>query len=228
MSETVTVKSRKIKSERIEPTVITEYGEVVSSKGNMFVVRLPDHELSASRAFSCLVTPIAGDRVLISRDTGFDQGNVYILAIIKRRVGEDASLDFPGDVELNTKQGKFQINAKEGLRLLTGNVMEVLTPLLQLNASRSELNMENLKANAREVVASFLHSQVYAEKIDTFTDRWVLKAKNSFRWVEELDQLKAGEVIHLIRKVMSMHSQGHTVITAEGDVRVDGDRIHMG
>jgi len=43
----------------------------------------------------------------------------------------------------------------------------------------------------------------------------------------EIDQLKAGQLNYLVKKLMSLRGK-HSVLTAEEDVRIDGDKILMG
>ena len=43
----------------------------------------------------------------------------------------------------------------------------------------------------------------------------------------ELDQLEAGQLDHRAKKLLSLRGK-YSVITAEKDVRIDGDKILMG
>jgi hypothetical protein len=47
------------------------------------------------------------------------------------------------------------------------------------------------------------------------------------RWVEGVETLSIGNLIQNVRQNYTSHSQ-QAVITASKDMRIDGERIHMG
>jgi hypothetical protein len=55
----------------------------------------------------------------------------------------------------------------------------------------------------------------------------VERVKNAYREVEELAQTRAGRVRVVARAAMHLIS-GRTVIKAEQDVKVKGEKIHLG
>ena len=59
------------------------------------------------------------------------------------------------------------------------------------------------------------------------TDRLTQRIKNSFKTVEGLDQQTSLNFLQTIGKTLSIRSRD-AVITARKDVKIDGERIHMG
>ncbi|MBF0352577.1 MAG: DUF3540 domain-containing protein [SAR324 cluster bacterium] len=227
MSVATTIKTRARTGKQTIPLpqIISEYAEIGDYADGYWHVHCSDGKFKARKAFSCLVHPIVGDKVLISRDADEE---CYILAIMERSGKQNASLVFHGNVQISAPQGQIDVLAKERLGLVTTNQIEMSTSQLNVTALNATLNTERSQITSQEIMTTAKVIRVLAEKLDTFADRFVLRAKNSFRWVDELDQLKAGEVIHHIRTIFSVHSSGHATLTAKGDVRIDGERIHMG
>ena len=67
-----------------------QYGQILDVKGERFVVRTDDFDVSAERAASCLLLPRCGDEVLLVLHDG---GPGFILAVLKQqtaRCGEES------------------------------------------------------------------------------------------------------------------------------------------
>lgn len=74
---------------------------------------LLDNGARAHRAVSCLVEPLAGDRVLVSL---FAEGASHVLHILERE-GVAASLSVPGAHSLALRQSRIGVHAIESLEL---------------------------------------------------------------------------------------------------------------
>jgi len=63
-----------------------EYGTVKLAEGGAFTVAAESGTVTAKRAFSCLIEPLPGDAVLVSRAAS----GCYILAILERHGDQHA------------------------------------------------------------------------------------------------------------------------------------------
>ena len=200
-----------------------EYGTVKLTQGGTFTVAVESGVVTTKRSFSCLVEPLPGDTVLVSRAAS----DCYILAILERHGDQHACLAFEGDADLRLRQGRLRVAAQEGIDLVTAKDTALVSPELSINSVQAEVNIQHLS-----FFGTFLQGQIERIKLigqacDSIFERVSQRVKRSYRWVEELEQLKAGQLNYLVKKLMSLRGK-YSVLTAEEDVRIDGDKILMG
>ena len=65
------------------------------------------------------------------------------------------------------------------------------------------------------------------EMVETFAEHVLTRAKRSSRFIEESDQLRAGDIDHRAEGTLQLHAET-AFITADTVVRVDAEQIHMG
>jgi hypothetical protein len=203
--------------------IFLEYGTVKLAEGSAFAVAVNSGVVAAKRSFSCLVEPLPGDTVLLSRAAS----GCYILAIMERCGDQHACLAFEGDADLSVKQGRLRVAAQEGIDLVTAKDTTLVSPELSINSVQAEVSIQNLS-----FFGTFLQGQIERIKLigqacDSIFERVSQRVKRCYRWVDELDQLKAGQLNYLVKKLMSLRGK-YSVLTAEEDVRIDGDKILMG
>jgi len=200
-----------------------EYGTVKLAEGGAFTVAAESGVVTAKRSFSCLVEPLPGDMVLVSRAAS----GCYILAILERYGDQHACLAFNGDADLRLKQGRLRVAAQEGIDLVTAKDTALVSPELSVNSVQAEVNVQHLS-----FFGTFLQGQIERIKLigqacDSIFERVSQRVKRSYRWVDELEQVKAGQLNYLVKKLMSLRGK-YSVLTAEKDMRIDGDKILMG
>jgi len=200
-----------------------EYGTVKLAEGGAFTVAAESGVVAAKRSFSCLVEPVPGDMVLVSRSSS----GCYILAILERHGDQHASLAFEGDADLSLKQGRLRVAAQGGIDLVSAKDTALVSPELSINSVQADVTIQQLS-----FFGTFLEGQIERIKLigqacDSIFERVSQRVKQCYRWVEELDQLKAGQLNYLVKKLMSLRGK-YSVLTAEEDMRIDGDKILMG
>jgi len=200
-----------------------EYGTVKLAEGGAFTVAAESGVVAAKRSFSCLVEPLPRDMVLLFRGAS----GCYILAILERHGDQHACLSFEGDADLRLKQGRLRVAAQEGIDLVSAKDTALFSPELSINSVQAEVSIQHLS-----FFGTFLQGQIEKIKLigqacDSIFERVSQRVKRCYRWVDEIDQLKAGQLNYLVKKLMSLRGK-HSVLTAEEDVRIDGDKILMG
>jgi hypothetical protein len=192
-----------------------ETGTVQTCDGDQFRIFTQAEQISAAKAFSCLVEPQPGDIVLFSREPGRKN---HILSITERPDDVNASLKFPGEVTLN---------AAQGLNLSSAQDITLASEQITVLASTGLLSIDSLNAVGTKLMAKIDHVQTVAETVETVAGQLLQKLKNSFRLVEGVDQTRAQDVITTVRNLYSMRSK-QAAILAKKDIKVDAERIHMG
>ena len=200
-----------------------QYGTIQSSNGRNYQTLGHSGTCWATPAFSCLVKPITGDRVLFSTDT---DGQGHILSIVERLDSTETNLNFPGDVTLNA-QGQLHLNGQQGINISSQQQINLVSEEYSLIAKKALFGVECISAFGSKLVAKISHVQTIADTMETVAGHCLQKLKNSFRLIEGVDQQRAGDVIHTVKNLYSMRSR-QAAILAKKDIKIDAERIHMG
>ena len=206
------------------PEVVQEIGTVVAAGEGEWTVMSGGGHHQARRAVSCLVTPEAEDEVLLAL---VGDRRAFILAVLERREGSAIRLEADGDVALRLRKGRFSVAAQEGIDLATAKEASVVAGALRVNTSDASVRFDRLGYLGRFVQAEVERVKLVAGSLDTVLDRLWQRVKRSYRYVEEVDHVRADQLDYAAKK--NAHIRGrNTLVTAEELVKVDAEQIHLG
>lgn len=197
--------------------------EVKSLSKACVIIDCHGRVISAKRAFSCLISPKVGDRVMVN----CADGDYFILAILDRAGHQDMTLDFPSSVQLDVKTGGLGIAASENIDFLTAKSCNLMSRDLNLKSTEMNLQTGVLKSQTQKIEAHSRDIHLFTEMLNTVAERVTQRATMVVRWVENIESLNIGNVIQKIRHNYTTHAD-QAVITAKSDMRIDAKRIHMG
>lgn len=201
----------------------TETAIVQGSSDKHFIVLTDRGIVSVSVAFSCLVNPEVGDQVLMN-STATDS---HILAILARPTGDDMDLCFPGNAVLESRLGQINVRAGKGMKLTTAEDIQLTSTALNLTAVDANVYTAHLNISGDKLVSRWREVRTVSEALHMVVDTVTQKIKNSFRTVDGVDQQSSLNFMQTVKKTLSIRSH-HAVITARKDMKIDGERIHMG
>jgi hypothetical protein len=182
----------------------------------------PAGAFTARRAASCLLQPATGDTVLAA----VLADSTWVLAVLVRG-DSPAVLPLPKDCTLKVTEGSLNFTVQDELVLGAGRQVSVLAPEVSVQAARASVGRGALQFAAGLVEATVEHIKTASEFLDTVATRVRLKAGSVHRQVDDLEHLQAGQLYYSIKNVLNMRGK-HAVVSAESEVRVDGERIHLG
>ncbi|AKT41277.1 DUF3540 domain-containing protein [Chondromyces crocatus] len=215
-----------IAARKLNPSLVTEEtGTVLRSLGAAFSVELGSGVVTATRAVSCLVAPLLGDRVLVAVEAS---GKAYVLAVLER-AEEDGktTLSVDGDLEIRTASGACSIAAQDGVQIASPGEVKVAANTLNVTALEGKVVTEKLTFMARWMLGELGKLKVIAESVDSVVSRVSQRVERSYRTVTELDQVKAHQMDYTAEEQLRMHAK-NTLMTSDNLVKVDGDQIHFG
>jgi len=201
----------------------TELAIVQGGFGREFMVQCERGVLRATLAFSCLVTPEAGDKVLIN-NSGKDN---HILAIIERPQNQDMKLAFPGNIAMEAKAGDINLTTTQQLNLTSAKKTQLTSTTLAISSLDAKVHAAKLSVSGDSVVSHWREVNSITSAMNLIVDRLTQRIKNSFKLVDGVDQQKSQNYMQTVEKTLSSRSRD-AVITARKDVKIDGERIHMG
>lgn len=179
--------------------------------------------LTAQRSASCLLEPTVGDRLLVA----VLGREAFVLAVLER---EDPALPVrlaaDGDLELVSRAGRVSVTA--------GEAFAVAAPSVSMSAVRVTVAADTVDVAGRALsfVADVGQLKLGAAKLvartaDAVLERLFVHASRALRRVDTLDQVRAGQ-IDMAAKDCAMLRGQHTIVDADGMVKVDGAQVHIG
>jgi Protein of unknown function (DUF3540) len=185
------------------------------AKGRI-VVLLDGDERTMPRAASCLLSPEAGDRVLVA-------GNgpeAYVLAVLERPGPAPAVLtaDTPS---------KAMVLAASQLALRAEEEAEIHAPRMNIKGGRFTIAAETLSFVAKLLTQTLERWQTSAQKVDLVANDIATKAARRVTIVDETDTLEAGVVLQKVEATIVTTARA-VVIAATEDLRLDGTRVTVG
>ncbi len=181
--------------------------EIVARDGGGFAILRQGREAFAQRAFSCLVEPEPGDRVLI----GQVGEEVFILAVLSRPGAAPMRLALPDGARIAARDGRLSLEA--GTLAMEAEATVLSTRMLDVAAARTDARLGRIG--------------LLAEAIETVAQRIVGRFRRSYRVVEEAEQLRARDID--LRASGHMHMRGDaTTVQGTALVKLQADQIHLG
>ncbi|MBF0220059.1 MAG: DUF3540 domain-containing protein [Gammaproteobacteria bacterium] len=216
-----------IQNELLHPLSAGYTSAVVTSvtSFNSFQLRLLNAEdlLTAQLAVSCLVQPRCGDKVVVWREANAS----YIVQILQRasdgsdaveiRCSSDISLQAMGNIHWNSLQTLSSHAQQQSHHADT----------LMTHARHSHHYHENLNMTANTTQFSSNTVQLQSENITLVAKRLLQSLEESIRSVSGLDSHTSGTFLQRVKQIFSLEGD-RLLLQAKKDVKIDGDKIHMG
>jgi hypothetical protein len=184
-------------------------GMVVSAGNGLFQVQKGTDSFRVQRAFSCLVEPEVGDRVLLAGDAA---AGLYILAVLERQT-DATRLKLEGDLSIELADGRFTVAATEGVNLVSRKTVTVAANELEVQARRGHFFIDRIRLLGTTLEANL--------------ERLSQTVKHLYRRVLGVDHLRAGQIDYASEGSVRLHGE-NTLMTARELVKADAKQIHLG
>lgn len=184
------------------------FGQVQAKSKHGFIVK--QHQagtLLMQQAFSCAFTPEIDDEVSFIKSPN---GHYYILNILHRKQASSA-----------------KIHSQYGIELHTSECIDLQSSALSITNIKTKLTSTDTQVYSQESNIQAESISVKAKSVETIAERSLQKFKDSFRIIERIEQTSAKDIIQNIKNVFLQRSK-NADISAQGDIKINGDRIHMG
>jgi hypothetical protein len=174
-------------------------------------------------AFGCIVQPEPGDRVL----TGMADGTIWVTSVLERSSDAPMRLWAEGDVSLVSLRGNVSLTAGRSVDVDAGERARIAAPEIDLHAGVARFVLDELVQVGRKASLCVKKIRHVGDMIETFAEHVLVRAQRGSRFIEESDQLRAGDIDHRAETTLQMRSRS-MFMTADTVVRMDADQIHMG
>jgi hypothetical protein len=203
------------------PDIRLTSGALERREGAALLVRVGGALVEARRAKGCLVEPEVGDTVLVARS---DEA-AFVLSVL---VGASASVvAVEGDLTLRSRSGRVAVVGDESVSVTSGGEVAVNAPSLVARTMAASLFADSLSYLGRRVEAQVDRVKVVGQALETVIDRVSSRVKHSFRSIDAIERVKAGELHVDVEATLNLHGK-NTLMTAEKVVKLDGEQISLG
>lgn len=195
---------------------------VISTEQDVFLLNINDVMNSACKAFSCLIVPIAGDKVALFQD---QNGELWITAVLARSSKQGSSLSLPENCKITCPDDLSLMSANK-LILMSDEIIQMSHKNVQKS---DELTVDFSKAVVKgEKLASYISQINQVSDFISQTSKSMMQKFFSYvRKTDQADQVQAGQMGRKVDGLYSMNSK-HTVMLSQKDTKIDGEHIHMG
>ncbi|WP_437274651.1 DUF3540 domain-containing protein [Sorangium sp. So ce375] len=195
---------------------------VVRGTASGLVIELGGGPVAARRAKSCLVAPDAGDRVLCA----VEGDQVFVLAVLEGEAGATTRVVAEGDLKVQAT-GRLGLGAGDQIEIAAVKEVGLFAGKLHVRAQTAAAAIEELGLVGRSLEAHLQKAVVVAERMEARADRLVQRAKQAFRFVEALDQVRAG-IFDLRAEGLAAVRGENTIVAARTLTKVDGEQVKIG
>ena len=105
-----------------------------------------------------------------------------------------------GTSTIRLPSGRFVVAAQEGVDLVSGGDVSVVSGRVNVNAADGNVVLERLTFLGTFVRAEIEKIKLFAEHVDSVVDRVAQRVKRSYRTVEETDQVRAERIDYVAKK----------------------------
>lgn len=123
-----------------------------------------------------------------------------------------------GDLDVEVPNGAFRVRARDGISL-AGAVIEVIV-------ERAELVADRIGVRARRAETSIERVKHIAGVVESTADRIVERAKDVYREVEGLTQVRSGRLRMVARATCELVAE-NALLKARERMKIKGERIHL-
>jgi hypothetical protein len=210
----------------IQPKLVAifqQYG-IVAEAGDDFVVHTDAAVYRARKAASCLLEPLVGDKVLLVTD--MEDGD-YVLAVLERDAGQLSTLRLPGDAQIKLASGRLTVSARDGIGMESAREIAMQSASLKVEALKGDVTVHDLSLVGDAWRSCVDRVKSVGRTFDSILERCHQRVSRSYRVVDELDQVKAGQIDYQAETTLQMHAK-YNLMTADELVKLDGGQIHIG
>lgn len=189
----------------------------------VLVVACDGAKIRCRRAFSCLVEPRIGDRVVISR---VDRRATYVTSILERPNADGVRIRVQGDLVLESTQN-VHVRSGDDLCLTSREQLSIETKQLAMSARDASLSSDRATLSSTEFSGRLGKVRVIGKVLEMVMDHVAQSYRSSFRSVETVEHLRASHIDHAASGNMCLHAK-NTVLTADHLAKIDAGQIHLG
>jgi hypothetical protein len=178
--------------------------------------------MTCRKADSCLLVPGVNDLVLLWRG---GREAIFIFGILIKE-SSSGSIQLPQETMIGDEEGTVTLR---GGKVLVEAAQEaaIVAPKVTQRGKEGEMQFQHFLFSSSRSYIKMDSVLVIASKVRSQIGRITQRIRDSFRRVERIDHVRAAYLDQEADVRYSVRA-GHAAIIAEQEVKIDGDKIHIG
>lgn len=204
------------------------YGTVLERKGQTLIVATDYGHSTAHKAVSCMIQPEPGDYVLLSLEA-LDGDRCFVLSVLQRDAERQHGQEivFEGPVKFQVNGGDLALSSDQGLTMAAEEDILCVSERIEVQAAQGDVRIGKLDFLGRAVRSQVERVVAVAKAVEKTYDQVTQRMKNSFRYVEEHDEVQSKTKRQLVEESLTVQSKNEYHLTEEV-VKIDAEQIHLG
>jgi len=160
-------------------------------------------------------------------DLEFVAGSGNIILSSARDVliqGRSVGISSPSGIRLETTDAGGECQASVSLQ---NRRIEMRAPEVSASAERGDVRIAEASLTGTRILARYREAKISVGRLETLAETLIEKAKNVYRTVEELSQLKTGRLRTLVDSTFFFKSK-RAFVNSEEDYKIKAEKIHLG
>ncbi|WP_454782161.1 DUF3540 domain-containing protein [Legionella sp. WA2022007384] len=206
---------------------ISTKGELLKGKIKFFSddtyhILLQGQLVSAQPAFSCLLTPLVDDEVLLFKDAN----NYYILSIIHRHQSAALSIKLGENLSLVGEDNNLKLKAPT-ISLMADDTINLSASSQNIDCDTGKFSITHAHFRGEELTFSYQSLKIICQYIQTISDTINTQALRVYQWVKELEHQLLGRLRTIVKHNYRIDCD-EMEIHAEGDTKIAAKQIQLG
>jgi hypothetical protein len=178
--------------------------------------------MTCRRAASCLLAPDVNDLALLWRGS---REAIFIFGILVKE-SSSGRIDLPGEAVIGNDEGTIALRSGKVL-VEAAREVTMTAPKVMQGGEEGEMRFSRFLFSSSRADMKMDSVLVVASRVRSLVGRLTQRIRDSFRRVERIDHVRAAYLDQEADVRYSVRA-GHAAITAEQEVKIDGDKIHIG
>lgn len=178
--------------------------------------------IKARQAFSCLLTPVVDDEVLV-----FKEGHeYYILSIIHRPKTADLTITLGHHLRLVSTDNSLKVNA-QNISLHAADTLSLQASSQNMECDQGTFSIQCAQFKGEELQFSYRSLKMFCDCIQTISDTINTQAIRVYQWVEELEHQLLGRLRTIVKHHYRIDCE-EIEIYSEGDAKIAAKQVQLG
>ncbi|WP_454784517.1 DUF3540 domain-containing protein [Legionella sp. WA2024007413] len=197
-------------------------GKIKFFSDDIYHILLQGQLVRAQPAFSCLITPLVDDEVLLFKDGT----NYHILSIIHRLQTAALSIKLGNHLSLVGENNHLKINAPT-ISLMANDTINLSASSQNMECDTGKFSIQHAHFRGQELNFSYQSLKMICQYIHTISDTVNTQALRVYHWVKELEHQFLGRIRTIVKHNYRIDCD-EMEIHAEGDTKIAAKQIQLG
>lgn len=211
----------------LDLTMVATHRELITgrikfiSEDNYHII-IDGQLVKAKQSFSCLLTPLVDDLVLL-----FNEGKeYYILSIIQRLQTSAMSIKLGENLSITSENNQLKLQA-DTLVLTASQTIQIKAPKQEIQCEQGHYAIKHAEFHGQELSFTYESLKMICDSIQTISDTINTQAVRVYQWVTEMEHQLLGRLRTIVKHNYRIDCD-QIDIYADGDAKIAAKQIHLG